>query len=68
METIAICHNLLVGYGARSTTARVNRFFVLPLLVAIAFFMIADLDASRSGVIRVRPQNPVTLSSSLPTQ
>jgi hypothetical protein len=41
---------------------------VLPLVVAIAFFMIADLDASRSGVIRVKPQNLLSLANSLPAQ
>ena len=28
-------------------------FMVLPLLVAIAFFLIADIDSPRGGVIRV---------------
>jgi hypothetical protein len=68
MGAIAICCNLLVGYHARSSSGRIRRFFVLPLVVAIAFFMIADMDASRTGVIRVKPQDLLSLSSSLPAQ
>jgi hypothetical protein len=30
---------------------------VLPLVVAVAFFLIADIDSPRGGVIRVHPQN-----------
>jgi hypothetical protein len=37
----------------------------LPLVVAIAFFLIADIDSPRSGVIRVVPQNLLSLSESL---
>src|SRR3984957_3118622 len=40
MGVIAICCNLLIGYGARRM--EVKLFMVLPLLVAIAFFLIAD--------------------------
>jgi hypothetical protein len=37
---------------------------VLPLVVSIAFFLIADIDSPRGGVIRVRPQNLVSLAGS----
>jgi hypothetical protein len=68
MGAIAICCNWLVGYDARSTAGKRGRHFILPLIVAIAFFMIADMDAPRGGVIRVRPQNLHSLSSSLSGQ
>jgi hypothetical protein len=68
MGAIAICCNWLVGYNTRSTGAKPRRLFALPLVVAIAFFMIADMDAARSGVIRVSPQNLISLSSSLSGQ
>jgi hypothetical protein len=29
---------------------------VLPLLVSISFFLIADIDSPRGGLIRVQPQ------------
>jgi len=68
MGAMAICCNLLVGYNARQTGAKPLRFFVLPMIVAVSFLLIADLDSPRGGLIRVRPQNLVTLSLSLPAQ
>ena len=65
---IAICCNLLVGYSARSIGTRRRRLIILPLIVAVAFFMIADLDAPRSGIIMVSPQNLINLSKSLGSQ
>ena len=63
MATIAICCNLMIGYGAR----RMGRFLflVLPLAVSVSFFLIADIDTPRRGLIRVHPQNLVSLSQSL---
>ena len=66
MIVIAVGCNLLVGYNARSRGTKRRRFFILPLMVSIAFFMIADLDAARNGVIVVVPHNLVSLSNSLP--
>ena len=43
-------------------------FTVLPFLLAVAFFLIADIDSPRRGVIRVRPQNLISLSESLHKQ
>jgi hypothetical protein len=37
----------------------------LPFVVAVAFFLIADIDSPRRGVIRVLPQNLLSLSQSL---
>lgn len=68
MIAIAACCNLLVGYGARSDKVKSRLFFVLPLVVSIAFFLIADIDSPRGGFIRVVPQNLVSLSQTLPTQ
>jgi len=44
MLAIAICSNLLVAYGARGAKAGVIRVLVLPFVLAIAFFFIADID------------------------
>jgi len=66
MIVIAVCCNLLVGYNARSLGTKRRRFFILPIIVSIAFFMIADMDAARRGVIMVIPHNLVSLSNSLP--
>jgi hypothetical protein len=68
MIAIAICCNVLVGYGARSTNAKGTLLYVLPLVVSIAFLLIADIDSPRSGFIHVNPQNLVSLSQSLSRQ
>ncbi len=66
MFAIALFCNALLGYGAREMAPRL--FMVLPLLVAIAFFLIADIDSPRGGVIRVAPQNLLSLQEELGTQ
>jgi hypothetical protein len=65
MAVIAICCNLLIGYGARRGEARTTLLLVLPLIVSISFCLIADIDSPRGGVVRVRAQNLVSLSQSL---
>jgi hypothetical protein len=65
MGMIAIGCNLLVGYGSRSATAGPRLLPILPLLVSIAFMFIADIDAPRHGIIRVQPQNLISLAESL---
>jgi hypothetical protein len=57
MGVIAICCHLLIGFGARRPELRAILFLILPFLVSISFFLIADIDSPRHGVIRVRPQN-----------
>ncbi len=61
MFGIAVLANLLVGYGAHKV--RVKLFMMFPLAVAISFFLIADIDSPRRGVIRVRPQNMESLQA-----
>jgi hypothetical protein len=53
MVLIAICSIALVGYGAKSTKAASTFILVLPLVVSIAFFLIADIDSPRGGLIRL---------------
>jgi hypothetical protein len=65
MVAIAIWSNLLLGYGARSPKTHRLLPFVLPFIVSISFFLIADIDSPRGGAIRVRPQNLISLSQSL---
>jgi hypothetical protein len=66
MAVIAICCNVLVGYHARHVKRNAMLMLVLPFIVSISFFLIADIDSPRGGVIRVPPQNLLTLSRSLP--
>jgi hypothetical protein len=68
MMAIAICSNVLVGYGARTTRAKTGLLFVLPLVVSIAFLLVADIDTPRKGFIHVVPQNLMSVSQSLPRQ
>lgn len=65
MGVIAICCNLLVGYGTRRAEAERILMLVLPLVVSISFFLIADIDSPRSGIIRLQPQNLISLAQSL---
>jgi hypothetical protein len=65
MVAIAICCNVLIGYGALHAEAKSIRLIVLPLVVAISFLLIADIDSPRSGVIHVRPQNLMSLAQSM---
>jgi hypothetical protein len=66
MVAIAICCNVLIGYGAHRTDRRI--FLIVPIAVSIAFFLISDIDSPRGGSIRVAPQNLLSLLQSLRTQ
>ena len=61
MSGIALLAHVLVGYGARKV--RVRLFMMLPLVVAVSFFLIADIESPRRGVIRVHPQNLESLQA-----
>jgi hypothetical protein len=63
MGLIAIAANLILGYGERQTDSLL--LLVVPVVVSIAIFLIADIDSPRGGVIRVLPQNLIALSHSL---
>jgi len=65
MLIIAICSNLLIGYGSHRTRARRILLIVLPLIVSISFFLIADIDSPRGGLIHVKAQNLKSLAESL---
>jgi hypothetical protein len=62
---IAISGNSLVGYGVRTERVRAGLLFVLPVVISIAFLLVADVDSPRHGFIDVIPQNLVTLSEGL---
>lgn len=66
MVFLAICCSLLIGYSARRRERVL--FMVVPFLVSVAFFLIAEIDSPRTGVIRVLPQNLISLSQSLHKQ
>ena len=66
MIGMAICCNVLIGYGARGAGVKSGLLIVLPLVAAVAFLLIADIDSPRRGFIHVVPQNLVSLLDSLP--
>ena len=61
---IAMACNFLLGFTLRARQDRIRRFFILPLIASISFFVIADLDSPLSGVIQVNPQNLARLERS----
>src|SRR5271157_2168103 len=65
MWAIAIFCNLMIGYYLRPTDRRWMRAVVMPLVVSVSFMLIADIDSPRGGMIRVQPQNLVSLAGSL---
>jgi hypothetical protein len=65
MAAIAICCNLLVGYGAGQAGAKAVLLLVMPLVMSISFYLIADIDSPRGGLIHVQPQNLMALSRAL---
>lgn len=67
MGMVAVCCNLLLGFATRHGTQRDRNIllFILPFVLSIAFFLLADLDSPRGGLIKVRPQNLMSLSRSL---
>jgi protein-S-isoprenylcysteine O-methyltransferase Ste14 len=62
MWLVAIACNLLVGYSERRTSEMA--LLILPSIVAVALFLIADIDSPRHGIIRVVPQNLIALIQS----
>jgi hypothetical protein len=62
MFLIAVLSNLLIGYGAHGNAPILS--LILPLAVALSFFLVADIDSPRGGIIRVHPQNLNALAES----
>jgi len=66
MASIALFSNFLIGFGAK------KRHFVMslivPLAIAVSFLMIADIDSPQGGLIRIEPQNLISLADSLKAQ
>ena len=65
MAAIAIFCNVLMGFGAHRTKAARRLLLVLPLVVGVAFMLVADIDTPRHGLIRVVPQNLLSLAATL---
>ena len=68
MAAIAVCANLLVGFGARNFQKNTALFMIFPFVVSVSFFLIADIDSPRGGVIRIEARNLVALKNNLMQQ
>lgn len=66
LVTISFFCNLLIGYGVRLRSELL--FLILPVVLSISLFLIADIDSPRRGVIHVRAQNLESLAESLNAQ
>lgn len=68
MFAIAAFSCALTGMGARDAPRERFLLFILPLVVSVSLFMIADIDSPNGGVIRIQPQNLLSLAATLPAQ
>ena len=57
MEVIAFIAAFLAGLGTRAPNATRGLLMLLTFVVSIAFFLIADIDSPRGGIIHVAPHN-----------
>src|SRR5579862_5060722 len=65
MVAIAVGSSLLVGVGAQTAKSFSRVLLILPLVLSVALYLIADIDAPRKGMICVTPQNLDLLSAQL---
>lgn len=63
MVSIAVASNMLLGYVEHQIRAVL--LAIMPIVVSISFFLIAEIDSPRFGVIRVLPQNLLALAESI---
>jgi hypothetical protein len=63
MVSIAAFCNLLLGYRTHPRSSAL--LLILPIAFSISFFLIADIDSPRWGVIHVQAQNLESLANSL---
>jgi hypothetical protein len=65
MAVIAAACNVLLGFVTRPLKSRVLILSTMPVVVSLAFFLIADIDSPRRGMIHIIPQNLLALSAML---
>jgi ABC-type branched-subunit amino acid transport system permease subunit len=63
---ISVFCNLLIGYSVHGRSNYL--LLILPIALAVSFFLIADIDSPRGGTIHVHPQNLESLAGSLNSQ
>ena len=65
MLLIALLCSVMVGYATSGATVRSLVLLILPLLLGIAFMLIADIDSPRGGAIHVAAQNMAALAETM---
>lgn len=65
MGIIAAGGNLMVGLYLGAAPPRGKLLLVLPALVSVSLFLIADIDSPRNGLIHVSPDNLSSVARSL---
>ena len=68
MIIIAIACSAMVGYNTHQLAGKFRLVFILPAIVAVSFFLIADMESPRRGVIRVGPENLMEVANSMQGQ
>lgn len=65
MIGISFAANLLVGYATKRSRSGNLLLMVLPVIVSVSFFLIADIDSPRGGVIRIPPRDLMSLKQQM---
>lgn len=61
---IAFFANLLLGYATKRSRSGTLLLLVLPAIASVSFFLIADLDSPRGGIIRIPPKDLISVAQS----
>jgi hypothetical protein len=62
LALIALGANVTLGFGLKRFNALL---LVVPLAASVSFFLIADIDSPRGGVVQIKPENLNRLAKSL---
>lgn len=65
MGLMGVCAMLLTGFTSRNARGQRAVLGVLPLVLAIAFYLIAEIESPRDGFITIAPQNLQSLADSM---
>jgi hypothetical protein len=66
MAAIAIFANVMIGYSSRRETQENGIFIILPVVLAISFMLIADIDSPRGVLSMYAPQISRVLRNGCP--
>jgi hypothetical protein len=65
MGAIAICSQIMIGLYFRTVNPTGALPFVLPIVLSISFFLIADLETQSGGLIHVVPSDLIDVAASM---